>query len=123
MANFLGHLEVRHLAVLRAIAESGSLWAAADRLDLSPSGVSQHLATLEGVAGERLVERARGRRRVELTEAGRLLVRHADAILARVSAAESDFVAFRNGSKGTLQVVTYQSVGARLLPRLLPKFA
>src|SRR5204862_6818314 len=44
-------------------------------------------------------------------------------ILARGSAAESDFVAFRHGSKGTLQVGTYQSVGARLLPRLLPKFA
>jgi molybdate transport repressor ModE-like protein len=123
MANLLRGLEVRHLTVLQAIAESGSFWAAADRLDLSPSAVSQQVATLEGVAGERLVERARGRRHVELTEAGRLLLRHADAILARVRAAESDFAAFRNGTKGTLHVGTYQSIGARVLPRLLPKFA
>ena len=123
MANFLRGLEVRHLAVLQAIAESGSFWAAADRLDLSPSAVSQQVATLEGVAGERLLERSRGRRSVELTEAGRLLLRHAEVILSRVRAAESDFAAFRNGAKGALQVGTYQSIGARILPRLLPKFA
>jgi molybdate transport repressor ModE-like protein len=123
LAKFLRGLEVRHLAVLKAIADSGSFWAAAERLDLSPSAVSQHVSTLESVAGERLVERSRGRRRVELTEAGRLLLGHADAILARVRAAESDFAAFRDGAKGTLRVGTYQSIGARLLPRLLPRFA
>jgi DNA-binding transcriptional LysR family regulator len=60
---------------------------------------------------------------VELTEAGHLLLRHANAIIARVHAAESDFSAFRNGTKGSLRVGTYQSIGARVLPRLLPRFA
>jgi DNA-binding transcriptional LysR family regulator len=123
MANFLRSLEIRHLAVLQAVAEAGSFWSAADRLDLSPSAVSQQIAMLESVAGERLVERSRGRRRVELTEAGRLLAGHAGAIVARVRAAESDFAAFRKGTTGTLRVGTYQSIGARVLPRLLPRFA
>jgi molybdate transport repressor ModE-like protein len=123
MSKFLRGLEIRHLAVLQAIAETGSFWSAADRLDLSPSAVSQQVATLEGVTGERLLERSRGRRSVKLTPAGRLLLRHADVILARVRAAETDLTAFRNGTKGWLRIGTYQSIGARILPRLLPQFA
>ena len=109
--------------MLQAISKSGSFWGAAERLDLTPSTVSQQMSSLEAVTGVRLVERQRGRRRVELTPAGHLLLRHADAILARVKAAESDFSAFRAGIKGVLRVGTYQSIGARILPSVLPKFA
>jgi len=123
LANFVRKLELRHLAVLQAISKSGSFWGAAERLDLTPSTVSQQMSSLEAVTGVRLVERQRGRRRVELTPAGNLLLRHADAILARVKAAESDFSAFRAGTKGVLRVGTYPSIGARILPSVLPKFA
>ncbi len=116
-------IDLRHLAVLHAISDRGSFWAASELLDCSPAAVSQQLGTLEKIVGHRLVERSRGRRQVGLTEAGRLLCRHADAIVARLRAAEADFAAFDRGSVGTLRVGTYQSVGAKILPRLLREYA
>lgn len=115
-------LELRQLLALQAIAEAGSFWAAADRLDRSPSALSQQIATLEATVGHRLIERSRGRRTVALTEPGRLLVRHAEAIVARLRAARADLVAFGEGGIGSLRVGTFQSVGARILPRLLRRF-
>ncbi len=123
MANYWADLDLRHLEVLQAIQERGSFWAASDSLDCSPSAVSQQLATLERIVGQRLVERSRGRRRVWLTEAGNVLVRHADVIVARLRAAEADFAAFARGASGALRVGTYQSVGAKILPGLLREFA
>src|SRR5437879_1334506 len=119
MANYWLGLELRHLEVLQAIAERGSFWAASELLDCSPSAVSQLLATMEKTVGHRLVERSRGRRPVRLTEAGELLVRHADAIVARLRAAEADFAAFSRGASGTLRLGSYQSVGSKILPGLL----
>ena len=85
--------------------------------------MSQHVASLEGIVGLRLVERGRGRRKVELTEAGRLLLRHADAIAARLSAAQADLRTYAAGASGILRVGTYQSVGARIVPSLLSRFS
>src|SRR5215216_6290562 len=74
-------LDVRRMRVLREVAARGSFSAAADALAYTQSAVSQQIAALEREAGTRLVERnARG---VRLTDAGRALVEHADAILAR----------------------------------------
>jgi DNA-binding transcriptional LysR family regulator len=59
---------------------------------------------------------------VEPTEAGLLLLRHADAIVARLDAARADMAALAEGAAGTLRVGIYQSVGARLLPALVRRF-
>ena len=115
-------LELRHLQSLRAIARTGSFHAAADTLDYTQSAVSQHLASLEAIVGVRLVDRRRGRRRVTLTEAGELLIRHADAMVARLDAARADLRAYAAGMAGSLRVGTYQSVGARILPALMSRF-
>ena len=72
-------LDVRRLVVLREVAAHGSFSAAAQALTYSQSAVSQQIATLEREAGTRLVER--NGRSVRLTDAGRALVRRADAIL------------------------------------------
>jgi DNA-binding transcriptional LysR family regulator len=116
-------LELRHLRSFRAIAETGSFHAAAELLDYTQSGVSQHLAALEAIVGTRLIERSRGRRTVELTEPGRLLLRHADAIVARLSAAQADLRSYAEGATGVLRVGTYQSVSARILPVLVSRFS
>lgn len=115
-------VQLRQLIALSAIAETGSFWAAAERLECSPSALSQQIAGLEETVGQRLVERSRGKRTVALTEPGRLLVRHADAVVARLRAAEADLAAFRDGELGTLRIGTFQSVGAKILPRLHREF-
>jgi molybdate transport repressor ModE-like protein len=115
-------VELRHLAALEAVAEEGSFGRAAERLGYTQSAVSQQIQALERIVGQQLVERPGGPRRVSLTEAGELLLRHAAGIVARLQAAQADLAAFSEGSAGTLRVGTYQSVGARVLPRLLKEF-
>jgi DNA-binding transcriptional LysR family regulator len=115
-------VELRHLAALQAVAEEGSFGRAATRLGYTQSAVSQQIATLERIVGERLVERPGGPRPVSLTEAGALLRRHAEAIVARLRAAQADLEVFSQGHVGSLRIGTYQSVGARLLPRIIHCF-
>ncbi|HTI33958.1 MAG TPA: LysR family transcriptional regulator [Miltoncostaea sp.] len=112
-------VEVRHLAALRAVAEEGSFGAAAAKLGYTQSAVSQQIATLERAVGERLIDRPGGPRRVSMTEAGRVLLRHAERVVAGMEAAWADLAALAAGDAGTIRVGTYQSVGARILPELM----
>jgi molybdate transport repressor ModE-like protein len=115
-------VELRHLAALEAVAEEGSFGRAARRLGYTQSAISQQIAQLEKVVGAKLVERPGGPRAVSLTDAGRLLLRHADAIVARLAAAQADMAALKAGEAGPLRVGILQSVGARLLPGLIRRF-
>ena len=116
-------VEVRHLAALTAIAEEGTFGRAAARLGYPQSAISQQIATLERIVGERLLERPRGSRTVSLTEAGALLIRHGAVIVARLRAAQADVEALRRGEAGRLRIGTFQSAGKRILPDLLRRFA
>lgn len=118
----LGELHLRHLLALQAISEEGSFWAAAERLGCSQAALSQQLANLERILDTRLVERSRGKRKVETTEAGRLLLRHAKVIVARLQAVHADFAAFGEGKAGVLRVGTFESSGTRILPTVLRQF-
>jgi len=115
-------VEIRHLAALQAIAAEHSFGRAAARLGYTQSAVSQQVATLERIVGEQLVERPGGPRAVSLTEAGELLLRHADSIVARLQAAQADLSALQAGEIGTLRIGTFQSVGARVLPAVMRRF-
>src|SRR5581483_3067072 len=115
-------VEIRHLAALQAIAAEHSFGRAAARLGYTQSAVSQQVATLERIVGEQLVERPGGPRAVSLTEAGELLLRHADSIGARLQAAQADLSALQAGEIGTLRIGTFQSVGARVLPAVMRRF-
>ena len=75
-------LDVKRLRILREVARQGSFSAAADELYLSQSAVSQQVATLEKEVGMTLLERTR--EGPQLTEAGRVLVNHANAAIARL---------------------------------------
>jgi molybdate transport repressor ModE-like protein len=116
-------LDLRHLVALKAIADEGSFGRAAERLGYTQSAVSQQIAALERIVGLRLIERPGGPRPISLTEAGRILLRHADAIEARLQAAKADMSALEAGDAGRLRVGTFQSVGARIIPRLLRRFS
>jgi DNA-binding transcriptional LysR family regulator len=116
-------IELRHFAALEAIAGEGSFRRAAERLGYTQSAVSQQIAALERIVGERLIDRPGGSRPIALTEAGMMLLTHARAIMARLHAAQADLSDFAAGSRGALRVGTYQSVGRRILPSLLREFS
>src|SRR5580765_3801031 len=119
--SFLG-IELRHLAALEAVSRTRSFGGAARELGYTQSAISQQIAKLERAIGQKLVERPGGPRQVDLTDAGRLLLRHADAIVAQLDAAKADMAALAEGAAGPLRVGIYQSVGARILPALLRRF-
>jgi DNA-binding transcriptional LysR family regulator len=116
-------LDLRHLVALKTIADEGSFGKAAERLGYTQSAISQQIATLERIVGLRLIERPGGPRPISLTEAGQILLRHADAIQARLLAAKADMKALEAGDAGRLRVGTFQSVGTRILPTLLRRFS
>jgi DNA-binding transcriptional LysR family regulator len=116
-------LELRHLVALKAVADEGSFGRAAKRLGYTQSAISQQIAVLERIVGQRLVERPGGPRPISITEAGELLLKHADGITARLRAARADLSALGAGDAGPLRIGTYQSVGARILPTLLRSFS
>jgi DNA-binding transcriptional LysR family regulator len=116
------NVELRHLAALEAVGRTRSFVAAARELGYTQSAISQQVAALERAVGAKLVERPGGPRPVALTEAGMLLLRHADAIVARLDAAQADMAALEEGAAGALRVGILQSVGARILPALLRSF-
>jgi DNA-binding transcriptional LysR family regulator len=115
-------VELRHLAALEAIATEGTFGRAAEKLGYTQSAISQQIAMLERIVGERLIERPGGSRPVTFTEAGRILLRHAESIVARLQAAQADLAALSSGEAGSLTIGTFQSVGAKILPEMLRRF-
>ena len=69
-------LELRHLITLEAVARHRSFRKAALCLNYTQSGISQQVAALERIVGERLIERPGGSRPVGLTDAGEIVLRH-----------------------------------------------
>jgi molybdate transport repressor ModE-like protein len=116
-------VELRHLTALEAVAREGSFRKAAEALGFVQSAVSQQIAALERAVGKRLVERSRGPGPVRLTDAGELLLGHARAIRARLQAAQADLGALDAGALGALHVGITQSVGVRILPQLMQRWA
>ena len=113
-------LDVRRLRVLREVAAQGSFSAAAEALVYTQSAISQQIAALEREAGTRLVDRsARG---VTLTDAGRALVVHAEAILCRLDDAEAELDAIAGLRGGRLRLTTFATAGATVVPRAIVEF-
>ncbi len=113
-------LDVRRMRVLREVAVRGSFSAAAEALSFTQSAISQQIAALEREAGTTLVQRnARG---VRLTEAGEAVVRHAEAIMARLAEAESELEAIAGLRGGRLRMAAFESAGSSLMPLAIAAF-
>lgn len=113
-------LNVRRLTILREVARGGSFSAAAKALCLTPSAVSQQMHTLERESGAILFERAGSG--VRLTEAGRSLVSHADAILIDVAEAEAQLKAINAGRRGRLRLGSFPTATAAFAARAVETF-
>ncbi len=113
---------MRHLVALDAVAREGSFRRAATRLGYVQSAISHQIAALEGLIGKRLIERSRGTRPLALTPAGEILLAHADALIARVRAAQADLAALDGGGVAALRVGATPDLLARFVPALLRAF-
>lgn len=113
-------LDVRHLVALECVAREGSFRAAARRLAYSQSAVSEQIAVLEEIVGARLLERPRGVGDVRLTDAGRVLLRHADAVGTSLSAARAEMMALA-GQTAPLRVGIFPSASVTLLPAIVSR--
>ncbi|MFI2414072.1 LysR family transcriptional regulator [Streptomyces sp. NPDC018947] len=81
-------VELRHLRALHAVADAGTITAAASRLHMTQPALSRTLAQLESRVGVGLVDRSS--RHLALTPAGTTLLGHGRAILAHLDAALAD---------------------------------
>jgi molybdate transport repressor ModE-like protein len=115
-------LDIRYFLTLDAVARTGSLTAAAEALGYTQSAVSQQINRLERVVGQRILNRSAGSRSTTLTPAGRVLLRHAEALRATLESAAADIDALGRGLTGILRVGCYESVGGTVLPAVLDSF-
>lgn len=95
-------LEIRHLRTLMAIAETGTVSRAADRVHLTQSALSHQLKTLESHYGVAMV--MRDGQSVRLTEPAERLVALARTVIGEIQAAERDVVRIAAKPIGTLRI-------------------
>jgi LysR family transcriptional regulator for metE and metH len=95
-------LEVRHLRTLIALAETGTVSRAADRVHLTQSALSHQLKALESHYGAAVVKRHG--QSVKLTEAGQRLVALARSVMGEVQIAERDLAKLARTPARTLRI-------------------
>lgn len=113
-------LDLYKLEIFARVAEAGSLSHAAEQLRMTQSGVSQHVKALEDGLGTALF--ARGRRGVQLTDAGRRLFDYSEAIFRLVAEAELAVTDVAGLREGRLVIGATPGVSAYLLPDWVQAF-
>lgn len=114
-------MDIRHLELLRELADRGTVTAVAHATFRTPSAVSQQLRTAEREAGVPLT--TPDGRRLRLTAAGRLLARGATDVAAALARVQADLDRLRDAPLGTVRVGTLPSAGEALVPGVLARLA
>lgn len=108
---------LRSLEVLVAVAETGQMRSGARMLGLSQPAASQHIATLENVFGETLLDRST--RPARLTHAGLKLHRQAQNVLNAMAALETEMRRGGRSAIGVLRIGIQASIATTLTPSLI----
>ncbi|MBD0418346.1 LysR family transcriptional regulator [Streptomyces sp. TRM S81-3] len=107
--------DIRKLQILRTLRERGTVTATAEALRMTPSAVSQQLTNLSRQLGVPLLQ-AQGRR-VRLTDAARLVLRHAEAVFEQLERADAELAAYVHGEAGEVRVGAFATaVPALVVP-------
>src|SRR5262245_1131581 len=112
--------DLRRLRAFHAVARSGSFSVAARELGYTQSVVSHHVAALEREFGLTLVNR--GTRPVSVTDAGSRLLRHSEAALGYITAAEDELRAVAGLESGALRVGAFLTAANSFVPPALARF-
>ena len=113
-------MTLEQLRIFVAVAERQHVTRAAEALHLAQSAASAAIAALEGRHGAKLFSRVG--RGIELTEAGRVFLDEARAVLARAEAAELKLAELAGLKRGRLLVQASQTIASYWLPRHLVDF-
>jgi DNA-binding transcriptional LysR family regulator len=108
-------MDLRQLASLVAVAETGTFSAAAAKLHTVQSNVSTHVARLERELGVTLVDRAAGR----LTDEGEVVVARARRVQAELDALTADVISLRDEVAGAVRLGIIGTTARWLMPPLL----
>ncbi|MFD4912428.1 LysR family transcriptional regulator [Streptomyces virginiae] len=107
--------DIKKLRILRTLAEQGTVTRAAESLHMTPSAVSQQLTNLARQLGVVLLE-AEGRR-VRLTDAAHLVLRHTEAVFAQLERADAELAGYLAGDTGEVRVGAFSTaVPALVVP-------
>ncbi|MFD7916723.1 MULTISPECIES: LysR family transcriptional regulator [unclassified Streptomyces] len=107
--------DIKKLRILRTLAEQGTVTRAAEALHMTPSAVSQQLTNLARQLGVVLLE-AEGRR-VRLTDAAHLVLRHTEAVFAQLERADAELAGYLAGETGEVRVGAFSTaVPALVVP-------
>src|ERR1700732_3268580 len=112
-------MTLHQLRIFLAVAHTATLTRASKQLGLAQPSLSQQLARLEESVGTRLFDRARNR--MELTDAGRVLLRHAQNVLKEIDEAEAGLREFTAGKRSIVRIAGLNSVVKALLPDALKR--
>ena len=121
MAEAEGRVTLWGIEVFVAAAEEGSISAAARRLGVSPSAVSQQLSGLEAALGAVLLDRSG--RPMQVTPAGAMFRRHAQTILNAASEARAELAMADLSGLTTLRLGVIEDFDSDVTPRLLSALA
>ena len=113
-------MTLEQLRIFVAVAEREHLTQGSRALNLTQSAVSSAIATLEARYATKLFDRIG--RRIVLTEAGRLFLIEARAVLARATAAEAVLSDLSGLARGSLALMASQTVANYWLPPLIQRF-
>jgi DNA-binding transcriptional LysR family regulator len=111
---------VRRLRALYEVARRGSFSAAAESMGYTQPAISRQISLLERETGTTLLERRPGG--VRLTDAGDLLVRHAETILTRLQDAEDELGELLGLQSGRLRMSTLTSAAPTIVPLAISEF-
>jgi DNA-binding transcriptional LysR family regulator len=106
--------ELRQLQALVAVEQTGSYTAAAEKLCYTQSAVSYQIRRLQQEVGARLtIQTSRG---VRLTQAGNILVKHAESVFATMRAATEEVASLAALGGAVVRIEAFQSICATLIP-------
>jgi LysR family transcriptional regulator, regulator for metE and metH len=116
----MGILEIRHLRLVKTLAETENLTRAAEKLHVSQSALSQQLRELEGRIGTALFHRTR--KKMLLTQMGGWVLQAAENVLKELDRVERDIAKAVHGETGVLRIGVHCVLSYQWLPAIMRKF-
>ena len=113
-------MEIRHLKLVREVAQTKSLSKAKDALFLSQSALSHQLKEMENQLGTQLFHRVN--KQLILTTAGKMVLQSAERVLSELENTEQSIKRYVSGQTGTIRFATQCYTCYHWLPTLLTDF-